>query len=81
MKRRSLLDGNSLETNVTIGPSVKIVENTGVYMHVNCHHSLTDLPDGHGSEQAMTLLAQRFQTATEEAETIIEAMMKKGTEQ
>ncbi len=81
MRRSSLLDGHVLETNVTIEPSIKIPGNTGVYMHVNCHHSLADLPHGHGSEQAMNLLSKRFDTATKEAETIIEAMMKKGKEQ
>ena len=78
MRRKSLLHEHSLETNVTIGPSAKITDHTGVFMHVNCHHSLAELPADHGSEQAMTLLTERFEQATEEAETIINAMMKTG---
>ena len=81
MRRKSLLNGNSLETNVTIEPSVQITDNTGVYMHVNGHHMLADLPEGHGSEEAMTLLAERFDLATEEAETIIGTMIEKGKQQ
>lgn len=81
MRQMSQWNGHTLETNVTVEPSVKITDNTGVYMHVNCHHFLADLPTGHGSEQAMTLLTERFEKATEEAETIIEAMMKMGKEQ
>ena len=81
MRRKSFVDGFPMETNVKIEPSAQISDNTGVYMHVNGHHLLTDLPAGHGSEQAMTLLTERFEQATEEAQSIIEAMMKKGTEQ
>ncbi|MYB34108.1 MAG: hypothetical protein F4X92_03065 [Gammaproteobacteria bacterium] len=33
-------DEYSSETSVTIEPSVKISDHTGVYMHVNCHHAL-----------------------------------------
>jgi len=78
MKRKFMLDRNSLETNVTIEPSAQIPHDTGVYMHINCHHSLVDLPDGHGSDQAMTLLGERFEPAMEESRAIFETIMKRG---
>ena len=77
MRRKSIVNGNSLETNVTIEPSVRITDNTGVYMHINGHHMLANLPKGHGSEQAINFLAERFEVAIEEAETVIEDMMEK----
>ncbi len=81
MKRKSSLDEHSLETNVTVEPSVRITDNTGVYMEVNCHHRLSGLPDGHGSEQAMALLSKRFESAAEEANSIIGTIMKMGNDQ
>ena len=81
MKRKSLVDDNIFETNVTIEPSAKIQDNTGVYMNVNEHHLLNDLPNGYGSEQAITLLTNRFEPALEEADTIIESMMTTGQDQ
>ena len=81
MRRKSSLKGNTLETNVTIEPSIRVEGNTAVYMHVNAHHALTDLPNDHGSEIAMELLARRFEPALEEADTIIEAIMKKAKAQ
>ncbi len=80
MRRKTFLDGQGFETNVTIEPSVRVRENTAVYMHVNAHHALGDLPAGYGSETAMALLAQRFEPALEEADAIIENIMKKGKE-
>ncbi len=76
MTQKSLVGGVQMETNLTIKPSVRIKDNTGVYMHVNSHHLLTDLPADHGSEQAMTLLMEQFEPATEEADTIIETTMR-----
>ncbi|MCY4358641.1 MAG: hypothetical protein OXD01_14095 [Gammaproteobacteria bacterium] len=81
MRRSSSLDGIIMETNVNIEPSAKISSNAGVFMQVNCHHPLIDLPYGHGSEQAMSLLSKRFDNAINEAESIIDAMIKLGKQQ
>ena len=78
MRRKSSFRGMEFLTNVTIEPSVRVEGNTAVYMHVNAHHALADIPDGHGSEMAMTLLAERFELALEEADTIIDTIMTKG---
>ena len=81
MRRRSSVNGNTIETNVTIEPSIRVEGTTAVYMHVNAHHALTDLPNSYGSEKAMTLLAERFDPALQEADTIIDTIMKKGKTQ
>jgi len=80
MRRKSSVDGRDFDTNVTVEPSVRVKGNTAVYMHVNAHHALGDLPAGYGSEAAMSLLAERFEPALEEADAIIENIMKKGKE-
>ncbi len=71
-------DGYSSETNVIIEPSSKIIGDTGVYMHVNAHHALNDLPKSHGSKEAMALLAKRFDSAVEKANTIFDTIMREG---
>ena len=81
MRRKFFIDGNALETNVTIEPSMKVKGNTAVYMHVNAHHALSNLLEGHGSDAAMILLAKRFEPAIEEADSIIETIMNKGKQQ
>lgn len=78
MRRKSFFNGNAFETNVTVEPSVRVEGNTAVYIPVNTHHPLIDLPVGHGSEMAMTLLAQRFEPALEESDAIIDNIMQKG---
>ena len=78
MRRKSVVEGSAIETNVTIEPSVRVEGNTAVYMHINAHHALRDLPAGHGSELAMSLLADRFEPVLEEADDIIQIMMQKG---
>ena len=81
MRRRTFVNGNTIETNVTIEPSIRVEGHTSVYMHVNTHHALTDLPNGYGSEKAMTLLAERFDPSLQEADAIIDAIMKRGKAQ
>ena len=78
MRRKSLLEGGAIETNVTIEPSIRVEGNTAVYMHINAHHALANLPAGHGSEMAMSLLARRFEPALDEADAIIQNIMQKG---
>ena len=81
MRRKFALDGDKLETNVTVEPSARVADNTAVYMHVNAHHVLSNLPEGHGSELAMSLLSNRFEPAIEEADSIIDAIMAEGKRQ
>ena len=82
MRRQARIDTARLETNVTIEPSVRTPDpTTGVYMEVNAHHAILDLPDGHGSREAMDLLSARFDEVLEEAEAIIEHMTKVGVGQ
>ncbi len=71
-------DGYFSETNVVLEPSSQITEDTGVYLHVNAHHALNDLPESHGSREAMALLAKRFDSAVEKADTIIDLIMQEG---
>ena len=78
MRRKYLLEGGAIETNVTIEPSIRVEGNTAVYMHINAHHALANLPAGHGSEMAMSLLARRFEPALDEADAIIQNIMQKG---
>ncbi len=77
-KKAQNISGSTRETYVKIEPSVRIKDNKGVYMNVNAHHQLTDLPEGYGSELGITLLSKRFDSSMVEANTIIDAMMKKG---
>ena len=81
MKRKSIVHGSRFETNVTIEPSSKISDGTGVYMRVNAHHSIEGVSDGYGSEEAMSLLAERFEPTLEESETIFNTIMVEGKKQ
>ena len=81
MQKRSLNEGNYSETNVKIEPSNILQSKTGVYMEVNSHHPLGELPDGHGSEQGMERLLNCFEESVKEADVIIEGIMKKGLSQ
>lgn len=78
MQKKTLNEGNYMETNVTIEPSNIVQSDTGVYMEVNSHHQLDTLPDGHGSEQGMERLLSCFDESIMEADKIIEGIMKKG---
>ena len=79
MRRQSRIQEARLETNVNIEPSVRTPDpTTGVYIEVNAHHDLLDLPSGYGSAQAMELLGRRFDQTIDEADTIMEYMMKQG---
>ena len=78
LQRDVQLDSHISETNVTIEPSFEITDPAGVYMRVNAHHALNDLPKSHGSKEAIALLAERFDSAVEKAETIINTIMREG---
>lgn len=79
MRRKSkLVDGHIVQTNATIEPSVRIMDNSAVYIRVNSHHEFSNLPEGHGSEVAIDMLAKHFEPAMEEAETIIDTLMQAG---
>ena len=80
MVKKSIFDGYSLDTVVKTETSVMAPE-TGVYMEVSCNHVLHNLPAGHGSEQAIQLLGQRFNKSTEEAVRIIDHIMSMASEQ
>ena len=81
MQKRSLNEGNYWETNVTIEPSKILQSNSGVYMEVNSHHPLRQLPEGYGSEQGIEMLLNCFEESVNEADLIIEGIMKKGLTQ
>lgn len=80
MQRKSKVDGHMVQTNATIEPSVRIGDNSSVYIRVNSHHEFGDLPEGHGSEVAIDMLAKRFDSSVEEAESIIDTIMQAGRE-
>ena len=76
MTRKSKETSVSIDTNAQIEPSVKIDDGKGVYMRVNFHHELENLPDGYGSETAIQILSTRFEDEMAEAEAIIYHIMK-----
>jgi len=79
MRQKSrLADGHMVQTNATIEPSVRITDDSAVYVRVNSHHVLGNLPEGHGSEVAIDMLAKRFDPAVKEAEAIINTIMQAG---
>ena len=81
MRRKSEIDGARVETNAVIEPSVKLDARTGVYMQINTHHVLTNLPGGHGATEAATMLSSRFEDVVEESEAIVDGIMKEGLAQ
>ena len=74
----SSIESASISTNVTIEPSVEISDASGVYMEVNAHHEMIDLPAGYGANHAIELLSTRFESLIEEADKIIDSIMKAG---
>lgn len=78
MQKKSKINEKYWETNVKIEPSKILKSKTGVFMEVNSHHPLGNLPDGHGSEQGMVRLLNCFEESVKEADTIIKGIMKKG---
>lgn len=78
MRQMSTLGGHAWETSVTIEPSVRIAANTGVYMQINAHHLLSDATQAHGSEEAMALLGSRFDGAVNDADKIIDTIMRRS---
>lgn len=81
MQKKSRSEGNYMETNVTIEPSKLIDSSRGVYMMVNTHKPLNNLPSGHGSDQGINMLASCFDKAIEEAELIINNIWNLGINQ
>lgn len=81
MKRKSEIDGARIDTNAVIEPSARLDAQTGVYMQINTHHALTDLPDGHGATEAATMLSSRFEDVVEESEAIVDRIMEEGLAQ
>lgn len=76
MTRKSKETSVRIETNARIEPSVKIDDGKGVYMGVNFHHDLRNLPDAFGSETAIQILSARFEDEMAEAEAIINNIME-----
>ena len=75
MIRKSREASVRIDTNVQIEPSVKIDARKGVFMNVNFHHDLENLPNAFGSETAIQVLTERFEKEMAEAETIIDKLM------
>ena len=75
MTRKSREPSVRIDTNAKIEPSVKIDAQKGVFMSVNFHHDLENLPDTYGSEPAIQILTTRFEDELAEAETIIDNIM------
>ncbi len=76
MRRRSETSDARVDTNVKIEPSSQIVDQSGIFMQINFHHSLKDLESGHGALEAIQLLSSRFEECLFEAESVIETIMK-----
>ena len=74
--RKSKETSVRINTNVKIEPSAKIDDRRGVFMSVNFHHDLENLPDAYGSETAIQILTARFEDEMAEAEAIINNIMK-----
>ena len=81
LRRPSAIEGAHVETNVTIEPSKQMHDLGAVYMRVNAHHAMTDLPEGYGAERAIETLSARFEGLVEEADAIIDHIMKIGAKQ
>lgn len=75
MVQKAMHDNYSLDTNVTVQPSIKFRE-AGVFIAINAHHMLRKLPGGHGADQAIKLLEQGFKKSIDEADKIIENVAK-----
>ena len=75
MMRKSREPLVRIDTNVQIESSVKIDARKGVFMNVNFHHDLENLPNAYGSETAIQILTERFEDEMAEAETIINNIM------
>ena len=75
MMRKSREPSVRIDTNVKVEPSVKIDARKGVYMNVNFHHDLENLPNAYGSETAIQILSERFEIHMAEAETIFNNIM------
>ena len=75
MMRKSREPSVRIDTNVQIEPSMKIDAQKGVFMNVNFHHDLENLPNAYGSETAIQILSERFEDQMAETETIVNYIM------
>lgn len=67
-----------MEANVTIGPSSEVNGHSGIYLSINVHHMLLNLPDGYGSEQSINFLNDCWKLSISESKSIIENVINLG---
>jgi len=77
MRRQKRLEAFSLNTNAKIEPSIRLSGNTGIFMEVNHHHTLSDCDQGNGARPAVEILADSFDLRVSEADSIINAIMER----
>lgn len=64
------------QTNAKIEPSAHLDPRTGVYMQINSHFAIKELPKGHGANTAIEILAEQFQTCVNESDEIMNTIME-----
>ena len=79
MRAYGTVEGAMTSTNVTVEPSGRLGDASGIYVAVNAHHDLTDLPASHGAQPAIDFLSKRFEQLVQQAEALIDGIMKAGS--
>ena len=68
----------SILINTKIEPSARIKDNLGIFMEINNHHQLLDYKLEAGSGRAIELLCKVFEEEVQNADKIMETIMKYG---
>ena len=80
MMRKERIQGARVRTSVKIQPSMRSPnDGSEIYMHLNSHHEILDLPNGHGCETALKLIGNRFEAITIEADNIFGWIKTEGS--
>ena len=78
MRHNSKTDGARVETIACIEPSLRLEGQDGEYMKINTQYALTNLENGHGSTEAVSLMAKEFEKIINASDAIISSMMEEG---